>query len=148
MRSLKMMGMAIFLINMFISFSLAQEGAERSQLPSDEVAKAIAKVKAMGENVKPLSAEKVAWLKEEIGRFFAQQILRQATSDGLNHVQATIMVGLNVETSFNSEGKPQGKFISCENKSVVKMTDGTVYLYYENEWWKVPLENHGINMTP
>jgi len=106
-----------------------------------EIAEAIAKVDSMGDEIKPMASEKVEWLKKELGKFFIQEMPGQpAAGEGESGIQATIMVGLDYTMSFASQGQPKGEFRSCENKSGVKMKDGTIYLFYRDQWWELPAQ--------
>jgi len=110
----------------------------------DVVKVAIAKFEAKVEGVKPLDPEQAKKLTEELSKFYAWQVSRGSSSDGQDiQVAETHMVGLQVGVSFDAQGKPAGKFHSCNNKSLVEMKDGTQYLFYADQWWQIPSEKSG-----
>jgi len=110
-----------------------------------EIAEAIARVDSLGDSIKPITTEKIEWLKKELNKFFTQQIPGQAVAgEDESKIQATIMVGLDYTMGFDSEGRPKGEFISCGNNSGVKMKDGTIYLFYRDQWWELPAQEQKV----
>lgn len=134
---------SLLILSLFLATGniLAQDAAGASKTSGQvhpEIAQAIAKIDSLGDNIKPIPAEKVEWLKKELHKFFTQQMpVPSALGEEESKIDATIMVGLDYTMSFDAQGAPKSEFISCENNSGVKMKDGTMYLFYRDRWWEL-----------